>query len=616
VIHSDATKIGAWEKFKFVREGKSAQLTIISPLPDAKLGTRFTITGTASCEVVEDILGDRSIPVMDCTTNITAVAVRVGDTNPFQVATPTGSGTTPWATWSHVADITMRGPQTITASISIAGQEIRGNYQHSITVYGAADLAPATKEVILFADANYLGKFQSLGKGKYDTAQIVIGNKTLSSALIPRGMVLRLYEQPNFQGTFIDLRGDTPAVGADWNDRASSFIVDESVPLSLDDIFRPFNEFFSKMFAAGDGTPATFRFFHLPRAFVDSDFLIPAHPEAGPSPAIAQEQFSAVIDGVPRLDPDGRTVWLGRTRLSDLYHDEILDPAIAFVPGNVTNDTDKQARIDAFNQTKADAQKIWETTKAMSVLEGDGVRLHITTAQPEKWWDKTNKDVWNHKSFQVKSRAPQSGQAGPSPDQLLRRKADDNVTQQIASSPLKKRLEIQSMLATNAPMESLLISEVTISFDYCVVTLALPYVHDAFINNLSWYIPNHSKGQLSANDGHGTPVLPASVVAIKHLSIQAPWTAEDITNLEQSVQFGPFNFDPKVIDGAIVHEGIQIIGGLFQYLPDLPPNTAPSMDVSTPPSSASSSGTVTSTSSSTSPSSPASTTSATRRRLT
>ncbi len=64
-------------------------------------------------------------------------------------------------------------------------------------------------------------------------------------------------------------------------------------------------------------------------------------------------------------------------------------------------------------------------------------------------------------------------------------------------------------------------------------------------------------------------------VAVKGLSIQAPWTPDDIANLEQSVQFGPFNFDSKVVNGAIGHDGIQIVGWMLQALPDLPPNAVP-----------------------------------------
>jgi len=169
--------------------------------------------------------------------------------------------------------------------------------------------------------------------------------------------------------------------------------------LSLDSVYRPFDEFFYDKFAAGDGAPVTFRFAHLPRAFVDSDFLTPLHPEWGPSPAIAQELLSTVVDGVTRLDPDGRTVWLSTSRLSELYNDEILSPATPFVPDDMTNDSARQARIEAFSQAKADAIGLWAKIKAASLLEGEGIEFRPSTAMPGNWWDRTDAGVWTHSPF-------------------------------------------------------------------------------------------------------------------------------------------------------------------------------------------------------------------------
>jgi hypothetical protein len=417
--------------------------------------------------------------------------------------------------------------------------------------------------------------------------------------------------------------------------------------LSLDSVFRPFNEFFSRKFA-GDGARVTFRFASLPRAFVDSDFLTPLHPEWGPSPAVALEMLSIVADGVTRLDPDGRSVWLSTSRLSELYNFEILGPAIPFVPNDITDESEKQARVDAFNAAKADALGLWARIKASSLIEGAGADFRPSTAIPDKWWDRTAAGVWTHQSFEVKGAATSPGQPAP-PDLQLRKKIDDSVlrsvlqsqvaaaaaprlspataqsvslsrpamvvaqpifaaalanndarvaslrtttaiqrevtlepssaalhnelTTKIATLPFREKLEIQAVLATKASTQPVITSDVTIGFDYCVVNITRPWLHDAFINNSSWRIPGQGKGQLSANDGHGLPALPVGFVAVKNLSIQAPWTPADITNLEESVQFGPFNFDSKVVNGAIAHEGIQIIGWMLQDLPDLPPNS-------------------------------------------
>ena len=100
----------------------------------------------------------------------------------------------------------------------------------SIIVYDEAEQPPLTKEVIIFEHFNHVGKSQILQKGEYDVAQILIGDDTLSSALVPTGMKLRLYEHANFQGAFVDIREDTKAVNLDWNDRASSIVVMADFP--------------------------------------------------------------------------------------------------------------------------------------------------------------------------------------------------------------------------------------------------------------------------------------------------------------------------------------------------------------------------------------------------
>ena len=421
--------------------------------------------------------------------------------------------------------------------------------------------------------------------------------------------------------------------------------------LSLESIYRPFNEFFSQKFAAADA-PVTFRFAGLPQALYDGDFMNPLDPAMGQLAAIAQERGTSLVDGVPLLDADGRNVTMCSPRISDLYHDEIVGPAIAYVPDGITNDADRQARMDAFVAAKADAIRQWDKVKSLSVIEGDGVYIRPSPAMPTTWWDRNDASVWIRQSFQVHGAATTPGVPAPPPDHLLRLKIDNVVLQNVLQThlvarqpvdlppappranvmlshaalaaarpifsaslandatraktvrpiarmptalaaqtlnavsihdnlissmtllPFAQRQEIQLMLAKDAPTQPVITSDATISFDYCVVNVTRPWLHAAFLNNAFWQIPGQGKGQLSANDGHGLAALPVGFVAIKSLSIQAPWTPDDISNLELSTQFGPFNFDSKVVDGTIRHDGIQIIGWMLQELPDLPPNAA------------------------------------------
>ncbi len=101
----------------------------------------------------------------------------------------------------------------------------------SIIVYSATEPSPFTGEVVIYFDSDYIGKFQVLKPGKYNVSDLTIGDNALSSALVPYGMLLRLYELPDFQGATFEIRSDTRAVPLEWNDKASSIeVVEAPVP--------------------------------------------------------------------------------------------------------------------------------------------------------------------------------------------------------------------------------------------------------------------------------------------------------------------------------------------------------------------------------------------------
>ena len=107
------------------------------------------------------------------------------------------------------------------------------NKTSSIIVYEEDD-PPVIKKAVIFehseynASNNWIGAHQVIEKGRYDgiVKSIQIGNG-LSSALVPKGMVLRLYKLQNCQGEFIEIREDTPKIRMDWNDLVASIILYE-----------------------------------------------------------------------------------------------------------------------------------------------------------------------------------------------------------------------------------------------------------------------------------------------------------------------------------------------------------------------------------------------------
>jgi hypothetical protein len=421
--------------------------------------------------------------------------------------------------------------------------------------------------------------------------------------------------------------------------------------ISLDAIYQPLNQFFLQKFGQPEGAPVFFRFAQVPVGIHDSDFVVPSHPEWEGSPALAVEQLSNLVDKITRLDATAHGVWLDdASRISDLYHDEILGPSLPFLSADLDANT-KQQVIDSFSQVKSDAISRWENSKTASLMN-PGTEFRPSSATPQSWW-KPDADVWTSKEFLIQ------GAATAAPDQpatqLLRMKISDDRMQSIlaqhvsvgepaapapaasapqqttwgrsvmlsrptlkmarpmfaaavarpdlnvpmhsdlmnraAAMPLRQRIELQAVLSQSAPTQSVTVTDVTISFDYCLVTVARPWIQTSFLNSRCWFIPDQPKGSLSANDGHGVPALPTGFIALKNLSIKGPWTPADITNLEQSIQFGPFLIDSTVVNGAIGHTGIQVVGWILQDMPDLPPldTATPEVKSPSPPADASSS---------------------------
>lgn len=102
------------------------------------------------------------------------------------------------------------------------------NKTSSIVVYKEGTAAPSIRQVVMFEHANYAGSFITIPVGRHDgVTRVVKPGNGISSALVPKGIVVRLYEQPAFVGSFIELLEDSPQVPMAWNDRAASMVVYE-----------------------------------------------------------------------------------------------------------------------------------------------------------------------------------------------------------------------------------------------------------------------------------------------------------------------------------------------------------------------------------------------------
>jgi hypothetical protein len=156
-----------------------------------------------------------------------------------------------------------------------------------------------------------------------------------------------------------------------------------------------------------------------------------------------------------------------------------------------------------------------------------------------------------------------------------------NYVQQVSTLSVADRLAIGQIVVNSAPVQPAKTNSITVYFSYCIVNIRRPWFMDTFMSDKSWFIPSAKKGDLTSGAGDGTlPLMPVGFVAIKNLSIQADWPAEDLASANSATDFGPFKVDSAIVDSKLSHQGIQIVGWLLQKMPDLPPNEPP---VSTAP---------------------------------
>jgi Thioredoxin len=304
------------------------------------------------------------------------------------------------------------------------------------------------------------------------------------------------------------------------------------MPLAVDAIHRVLDKIFVERFGALAGVSAEFRFSRTPLTFADGDFAIAGRPDAATSTALAAERLAIVADGVPLLCADGRSVELGPRSISALYRDHLVRAAVPQLGAPGETATAYGTRVEELHRIRADALQRLEATRAASLLHTGWFRpVHAT---PATWWNRADDQVWTEQRLEIDGGFGRSTRAPAGP-----------------ASPIG--------------------TAVSIRFACCVVHFTRTWLSNELLENTTWYIPGERRGRFSANDGLGLPALPVGFVAIQRLRIAAPWTPEEVSDLAQLVQLGPFVLDTTVGGGAIGYDGIQIIGWLLQQVSTLPP---------------------------------------------
>ena len=95
-------------------------------------------------------------------------------------------------------------------------------------IFNSIDLSAQSNFITLHEDCDFKGKQSILEPGNYSTYQMNIGNDKLSSIQIPSGMKVTIYEHKNYKGKSKTFTQNIPCLEAEWNDFASSVVVEGS----------------------------------------------------------------------------------------------------------------------------------------------------------------------------------------------------------------------------------------------------------------------------------------------------------------------------------------------------------------------------------------------------
>ena len=95
-------------------------------------------------------------------------------------------------------------------------------------IFYSIDLSAQSNFITLHEDCDFKGKQSILEPGNYSTYQMNIGNDKLSSIQIPSGMKVTIYEHKNYEGKSKTFTQNIPCLEAEWNDFASSVVVEGS----------------------------------------------------------------------------------------------------------------------------------------------------------------------------------------------------------------------------------------------------------------------------------------------------------------------------------------------------------------------------------------------------
>jgi len=128
-------------------------------------------------------------------------------------------------------------------------------------------------------------------------------------------------------------------------------------------------------------------------------------------------------------------------------------------------------------------------------------------------------------------------------------------------------------------------SDVSLSFEYCLVALGRPWLDLSFLSLPGWFVPGFRRGDFSsgqiadpASADTLFEALPTAALLVRRLELKAAWSHEELAVLEGAAAFGPFSLLGRRVDmasGSVRCDGTQLVAWVCEPLPVLPPASAP-----------------------------------------
>jgi hypothetical protein len=164
-------------------------------------------------------------------------------------------------------------------------------------------------------------------------------------------------------------------------------------------------------------------------------------------------------------------------------------------------------------------------------------------------------------------------------------------------------LHLQPLVLNNSGDQPVLQPQFSMSFAYCIVQLDRHWYSGDLLADNHWYIPGQHAGDYASGPAPATPAptaatethaagntgflswIPVAFVAIKDVSVKLTGGNLDPAVTQSVTAFGPFSFAPGSSVSGLSNPGIEIVAWICTAQPVLPPQSDPTLLVSSTPAS-------------------------------